>query len=302
MELRHLRYFLAVAQELHFARAAQKLHIEQSPLSRAIKELEEDLGARLFVRTTRTTRLTQAGHLFLECVPRVFDALEQARASVRVAAAGYQGQLRIALSDAIALPRLTALLAQCRQEEPEVDIRLFEMPLSKQIRGLHDDLYDAGFAQSAEVGDGLLAKAVWSDPLVVAVPARHPLLMYKRIPLDEVLRYPLVTCSPQVYEGYGQQIERLLRTADMDPLILEEVASLDLKLTLVAAGYALAFVGASQIGTCWRPDVISRPLAGRSPMLTTYLLRRDVDPSETLRRFIDRVGPMVKSHRRDHQH
>lgn len=292
MELRHLRCFIAVAEELHFARAAEKLHIEQSPLSRAIKELEEDLGAQLFVRTTRSTRLTRAGQLFLEGVPRVFTALEQARASVKSVAAGFQGQLRIALSDGITPPRLTALLAQCREDEPEVDVRLFEVPLSKQIRGLHDDLYDVGFAQSADVGDGLLAEPVWSDPLVVAVPARHPLLTYKRIPLGEVLHYPLVMCSPQVCEGYGQQIERILRTVDVDPLIAEEVASIDLKLTLVAAGYALALVGASQIATWRNSDVIGRPLAGRSPMLITYLLRRDSEPSETLSRFIDRVSPV----------
>jgi DNA-binding transcriptional LysR family regulator len=99
-------------------------------------------------------------------------------------------------------------------------------------------------------------------------------------------------CSPQVCEGYGQQIERILRTVDVDPLIAEEVASIDLKLTLVAAGYALALVGASQIATWRNSDVIGRPLAGRSPMLITYLLRRDSDPSETLSRFIDRIGPV----------
>ena len=80
MELRHLRCFLAVAEELHFARAAERLHMEQSPLSRAIKELEEDLSEQLFVRTSRSTRLTRAGNLFLEHVPRIFMALPPARA------------------------------------------------------------------------------------------------------------------------------------------------------------------------------------------------------------------------------
>lgn len=87
MELRHLRCFLAVAEELHFARAAEKLHIEQSPLSRAVKELEEELGVVLFARTTRSTRLTRAGKLFFEHVPRVFSALQQARDSVKAASA-----------------------------------------------------------------------------------------------------------------------------------------------------------------------------------------------------------------------
>jgi DNA-binding transcriptional LysR family regulator len=125
MELRHLRCFLAVAEELHFARAAERLHIEQSPLSRAIKELEEDLGVQLFVRTTRSTRLTLAGALFLKHVPRIFAALQQARDSVKAVANGYHGQLRIALSDCITPSRLSALLAMCRQDEPEVEARLF---------------------------------------------------------------------------------------------------------------------------------------------------------------------------------
>lgn len=89
MELRHLRCFLAVAEELHFARAAEKLHIEQSPLSRAIKELEEDLGVRLFIRNSRSTRLLRAGQVFKEYVPRIFTTLQQAREGAKAVAAGY---------------------------------------------------------------------------------------------------------------------------------------------------------------------------------------------------------------------
>ena len=215
MELRHLRYFLAVAEELHFARAAEKLHIEQSPLSRAIKELEEELGVALFARTTRSTRLTGAGRLFLEHARRVFVALQQARDSVKAAAHGFHGQLRVALSDGITPSRLPAFLALCRQEEPEVEIRFFEVPLSQQIKGLHDDLYDVGFAQSDEVGDGIVAIPAWSDALMVAVPARHPLLAHKRIPLEELLRYPLVLCDPQVCEGHAKHVERVLRRAGL---------------------------------------------------------------------------------------
>lgn len=292
MEIRHLRCFLAVAEELHFARAAERLHIEQSPLSRAIRELEDDLGVRLFNRTTRSTRLTRAGQLFLEHVPRIFTSLDQARSSVKSVAAGFYSQLRVALSDGTTSPRLTNLLAQCREDEPQVDIRLFEVPLGQQLRGLHEDLYDLGFAQSPEVGDGIVAMPAWSDPLVVAVPARHPLLAYQRIPLDEVLRHPLVACDPQSCEGHCHQIRRILRGADREPLVVEQVSSHDLMLTLVAAGYALALVGASHLAASRREEVVARPLAGRSQVLTTWLLRRDAEPSETLRRFIGRVTPI----------
>lgn len=289
MELRHLRCFIAVAEELHFARAAERLHIEQSPLSRTIKELEEDLGEQLFVRTSRSTRLTRAGKLFLEHVPRVFTALQQARDSVKAAANGYHSQLRIALSDGITPTRFSALLALCRQDEPEVEIRLFQVPLSQQIRGLHDDVYDVGFAQSDETGDGIAAVPIWHDPLMVVVPARHPLLAHKRIPLDEVLRYPLALGDPQVCEGYVRQVDRILRQSDLEPLVAERVSSSDLMMTLVSAGFALGLTGASQIADCQRPGVVARPFAGRSKMLTTYLLRLDGDPSEAMNRFIERV-------------
>jgi DNA-binding transcriptional LysR family regulator len=289
MEIRHLRCFLAVAEELRFARAAERLHMEQSPLSRAIKELEEDLGVALFVRTTRSTRLTRAGTLFLEHVRRVFTALEQARDSVKAAANGFHGQLRVALSDGITPSRLPAVLALCRQEEPEVEIRFFEVPLSQQLKGLHDDLYDVGFTQSDEVGDGITAIPVWSDPIMVAVPARHPLLAHKRIPLDELLRYPLVLCDPQVCEGPAKHVDRILRRVDMEPLVAERVASCDLMMALVSAGFALGLAGAARIAASHEPGVVARPLALRVPPLTTYLLHAAGEPSEELARFIERV-------------
>ncbi|WP_298433454.1 LysR family transcriptional regulator [Ottowia sp.] len=289
MELRHLRCFVAVAEELHFARAAERLHIEQSPLSRAIKELEEELGVVLFARTTRSTRLTRAGKLFLEHVRRVFAALEQARDSVKAGANGFHGQLRVALSDGITPSRLPALLALCRQEEPEVEIRFFEVPLSQQIKGLHDDLYDVGFAQSEDVGDGIVTIPAWSDALMVAVPARHTLLAQKRISLEELLRYPLVLCDPQVCEGHARHVERILRRVDMEPLVAERVASCDLMMVLVSAGYALGLAGAAHIASSRESGVVARPLATRVPPLTTYLLRLDGDPSDELARFIERV-------------
>lgn len=289
MELRHLRCFLAVAQELHFARAAEKLHIEQSPLSRAIKELEEELGVRLFDRNTRGTRMTRSGQIFMDHVPRVFAALSQARDSVRAVSTGYKGQLRIALSEGISQARLTALLSRCREEEPDTEIRLYEVPLAQQIKGLESDLYDAGFAQSPEVGESLLAVPAWGDSMVVVVPSRHPLLIHKKLPLEEVLRYPLVLCDPTACQGSCRQLARVLRATDLEPIVAEQVASHDLMVTLVAAGYGLGFSTEAHVSTCHHPEIVTRPLAGRSPVMTTYLIRRIVEPAEALQRFVERA-------------
>jgi DNA-binding transcriptional LysR family regulator len=280
---------LAVAQELHFARAAEKLHIEQSPLSRAIKELEEELGVRLFDRNTRSTRLTRSGQVFMDHVPRVFAALTQARDSVRAVSAGYQRQLRIALSEDISQARLTALLSGCREEEPDTEIRLYEVPLAQQIKGLESDLYDLGFSQWTDVGEALSAVPAWSDTIVVVMPLRHPLLAYEKPPLNEVLRYPLVLCDPEVCEGCCRQLDRVLRATDMEPIVAERVASHDLMVTLVAAGYGLGFSTEAHVSTSSHPEIVTRPLAGRTPLLTTYLIHRIGDPSETLRRFVERA-------------
>lgn len=290
MDLRHLRCFLAVAEELHFARAAARLHVDQSPLSRTIKELEEELGAHLFVRTTRSTQLTRAGRLFLEHVPRVFAALDQARSSVKSAANGFHGQLRIALSDGITPSRLPALLAQSREEDAEVEVRLFEVPLVQQIKGLRDDLYDAGFSMAEDADEGIVVAPAWKDELMVAVPARHPLLAFKQVPLKEVLRYPLALGDPAICEGHSRQVDRFLRQCGQEPLIAQHVATFDVMMALVSAGLALGLAGSAHIASNRDPGVVARCLTGKPPMLTTYLLRRDVEPSEMLTRFIARVA------------
>ncbi|AEA68254.1 MULTISPECIES: LysR family transcriptional regulator [Pseudomonas] len=289
MELRHLRGFIAVAEELHFARAAERLHIEQSPLSRTIKELESDIGAQLFDRNSRGTRLTHPGQVLAEAAQRIFQAVEQARCNVRAAAAGYRGTLRIALSDGVLPQRLSAVLARCREEEPEVEIRLFEVSLSQQLRGLREDLFDVGFARSKDVGEGLTAQAVWQMPLAVAVPARHPLLAHKQIQLAEALNYPLVLFHPQTHRGLHQQMDSLLRQVPTSPTIVEHVSSHEVMFSLVAAGYGIGLTCEAQMALCQSNDVVSRPLADDSSMLTSYLLRSTTPSGEQLRRFIERA-------------
>ncbi|BCN39903.1 hypothetical protein ALDI51_32220 [Alicycliphilus denitrificans] len=186
MELRHLRYFVVLAEELHFTRAAEYLHIEQPPLSRAIKELEDELGVALFDRDRRGTKLTAAGAVFLEDTRRLFTVLEHARENVKAVAAGLRGSLRIAVSDGAIDSRLSAFLARCRAEEPEMEIRLSEVPLAEQLRGLRSGDFVIGFAHTADIGDGFLAEPLWRDPLVIAVPARHELLAQKEVSLHEL--------------------------------------------------------------------------------------------------------------------
>lgn len=295
MDLRHLRCFMAVAEELHFSRAAERLHIEPSPLSRTIKELEEELGIVLFKRDRRGTDLTHAGQVFRDEVRRIFMAVDHAKQSVQAAASGYRSTLRIALSDGVAERRLAMILARCREEEPDVDVRLMEVPLSMQLRGLRDATFDAGFSRSADVGNAIVAQPIWFDPLVVTVPMRHPLLTHKEIPLHDLLRYPLVLGHPEICEGCSRQVERILRNAEAEPMVVEHVTSMDMMLTLVAAGYGLGFATMTHLAIGRHPDVVVRPLGVEGSTLTTYLLTPDIEPSPQLAGFIGRVMESAES-------
>lgn len=291
MELRHLRCFIAVAEERHFARAAARLHIDQSPLSRTIRELEDRLGVRLFDRSNRRTELTWAGQMMLEEARRIIAFVEQAKAKARSAAAGYRGRLRIALSDGVPLARMTEVLARSREEEPEIEIALFEVPLGEQLRGLMEGLFDVGLAQSNNPIPGITATELWRDPLMIAVPSRHPLLKYSQVPLAEVLNHPLVLCDPHVCQGMWQQLQRMLRKLDICPQVAHQVPTLDLMLPLVAAGYGIGFGSQTKLAEHPTTGVVVRPLDDQSAVMTTYLRHRQTPGHKAVLRLIGRLSP-----------
>ncbi len=295
MELRHLRCFIVLAEELHFTRAADRLHIEQPPLSRTIKELEDSLGVVLFDRDRRGTQLTAAGAVFLQDIYRLFTVLEQARENVRAVAAGLQGSVRIAVSEGALDQRLSAFLAQCRAEEPEIGIRLSEVSLNEQLRDLRTGDCMIGFSHTADVGEGIVAEPLWHDQLVLALPARHALLAYKAVPVHALSHHPLILYEASVCEGYYCAITQLLRPLGPQT-IAEHTTSLDLMLTLVGAGYGVGFMAASKVAVNHRPDVVTRPLAVESATITTYLLRPESDaPSSLMERFVARLRESLDS-------
>jgi DNA-binding transcriptional LysR family regulator len=201
-----------------------------------------------------------------------------------------QATLRIAISEDVAEPELATLLALQRAEEPDVKIGLFEATFRYQAEGLVSGLYDAGFARSCGGSNGLLARPVWRHTLAAAVPARSPLLAYKQVPLEEILKYPMVIWHPEAYEGTYQQVKRVLDTASGEPIVGAQVESFDLMMALVAAGYGVGVGVATRISACRHLGVVMRPLACGTPSLTTYLLRSPAKPSDSLDRFIERAA------------
>jgi DNA-binding transcriptional LysR family regulator len=290
MNLRQLQCFLAVAEERHFTRAADRLHIEQSPLSRTIRDLEHDLGVTLFERGAGIgTRLTPAGKALAESAPRIFTLVDQARSSTLAAAAGSRATLRVALSDGILPKRLAALLACCREEEPDIHLQLSEVPLAEQLKGLQHNLFDVGFACNPGESHGLCSETLWQTELVVALPPRHPLLVHKHVPVAELSGCPLVLFHPELQSGLHQQVMSLLAGTESAITVAAQASSQEMLISLVAAGYAVGLSCAAQLKAHDTEDIVLRPLAGEPVRLSTHLIYAAYEPDTPLSRFIHRA-------------
>ncbi|MCO6059558.1 LysR substrate-binding domain-containing protein [Pseudomonas sp. MOB-449] len=290
MRIRHLRYFLVVAEELSFSRAAARVHIEPSPLSRAIKELESGLGVRLFQRTKAGIRLTWAGEVFQEEVRRLLSFVEGAHSRVLAAEKGYRGRLRIGLADSLAQPHLTKLLARCREEEPLTEVKIAEMTVHEMVKALEHDQIDAGFTVHTELSAGLVKEVVWTDRPVIAIPRNHPLLSLEKISLQEVARHALILCHPELCSGGHNVISRWFCEATLPfPTNAEYVSGHEPMVMLVAAGYGIGIGLASQITLYSHPDVIVRPVTDDVPSTATFITLLDKPLTEELSRFISRA-------------
>ncbi|SAI69175.1 LysR family transcriptional regulator [Bordetella ansorpii] len=287
MELRHLRCFLVVAETLHFSRAAERLHIDQSALSRTIKELERELDVGLFARSTRSIQLTSAGKVFLAHVPRVFAALEQSQDAVRSWKQGYRGLLRVAQADFGTSTRFPRLLNRCHEAFPGIEIRLFEVSEAQLLAGLREGLYDAGFSHMPGSDGALTTEPVLSEPLVAALPLDHPLLEYAAVPLDRLKSYPLVLGDPDWCAGFSAQVEQVLMRTPHRPFVAGRVATAEFMLAQVSAGKCVAIMAASHLQGNRKYAVAARPLEAAAPVLHTYIVRRSAVPGPELAYFIE---------------
>ncbi|NLC35995.1 MAG: LysR family transcriptional regulator [Alcaligenaceae bacterium] len=289
MEIRHLRCFLALVEEQHFTRAAERMFIEQSPFSRNIKELEERLDSQLFERDRRKIRLTPAGEALLPYVRQLFVMLEHAALNVQAIGSGQHQIVRIGVSEGALQPRLAALLSALHAEEGSYQVRLFDLTLSDQIYGLRHGMLELGLARSNFRRREIITTALWEDTLVAIVPKNHPTLRHHRIPLDELLQYPMIGSDPEAYGGYHQQIDRLLRTASTRPRITEWAKSMDMLITLISAGHGVAIASASRLAACRHHNTVVRPLDTPRTALLTYLLHHESLDSIAATDFIGRM-------------
>lgn len=271
IEIRHLRYFIAVAEELHFARAAERLQMEQSPLSRAIREIEQILGVRLFERNTRSTRITRAGTAFLDYAKRVISLVEQASTSARSAALGHSRQLSIGVSDCTAYCRMTEIIARYRAPNIETSISLHEMPLHQQISWIRDGLLDASITLDGRYRDGIKSQAIARDSICAIIPAAHPLAQPEVLLTSDLACYPLILFSAESDLGAGPLIDDFVDTLGRARIAFRP-KSLGTMLTLVALGHGIGLVGFAQMIGVKRRDVVVRAISGATPPLMTHVL------------------------------
>lgn len=290
MRIRHLHYFLVVAEEQSFARAAARVNIEPSPLSRTIKDLETQLGVQLLHRTKGRIRLTWSGEVFREEARRILAFVEGARSRAHSASQGYRGRLRIGLADSLAQLRLTQLLARCREEEPRTEIRITEMTVDEMLRALDHDQIDAGLTVNDELAIGYIKEMVWSERPVIAIPTHHPLLVYGEIQFREFQHYPLIIFHPERCAG-GYHLARrwFAENALLTPNIAEYVSGHEPMMMLVAAGYGIGIGLESQIALYSHPNVIIRPVAESVTSVATFVVVSERPRSNELERFIKRA-------------
>lgn len=293
MRMRHLHYFLIVAEELSFTRAAARVHIEPSPLSRAIKTLECQLGVSLFHRTHGRIQLTWPGEVFREEARRMIDLMSDAQTRVNSASQGYQGRLRIGLTDHLAQPKLAQLLAQCREEEPDTEIILSEMSLNTMLQALNHNQVDLGFTLDNIAIDGYIKQKIWADCPVVAVPACHPLLSFSKIPLAEILRYAVILFHPEQCAGGYNIIRSWFDNHSLSiPETARYVSGHESMMLLVGAGYGIGIGLRSQVELYNYPNIIIRPLVDDTLTMATCIVLPEKPVSAELARFITRAQQM----------
>jgi len=256
IELRHLRYFVAVAEELHFGRAARRLHLSQPPLSQQIRRLEELLGYSLFVRTSRAVRLTSAGEVFLERAQRTLRKMDEDVEAMRTVARGEAGTLTVGFIGSAMLTAIPAMLGLYRTRFPKVHLQLHEAYSSQVLRALKDGSLDVGFARDGDPTDGIEKEALFSEPFVAVLPAKHPLAQRSRL-LDasKLAGEPFVFYSPLAGTRAYERPMSICEAAGFRPRVVQEAPQWLTIMHLVGAGLGVS-IGPACVARIRTPEVV----------------------------------------------
>lgn len=291
MELRHLRYFIAVAEELHFGRAAERLGISQPPLSQQIQALEEELGGRLFERNNRRVALTEVGRLFLGEARQVLEQADKALDLARRAQRGELGELRIGFtSSAPFTSSIPRSIFAFRQAYPDVHLQLQEMSSREVAEALLAERLQVGMIRPLELPEGLQRRELFREPLVAVLRADHPLAAGSEagISLVDLADEPFVFFPRAFGTGLYAQLLEMARRAGFTPRIAQEAGEAMTIIGLVAAGLGVSVLPAS-FRRMRIDGVVYRELLDHGATSAIWLVCRSGESSPTAQAFIDMV-------------
>ncbi len=252
LELRHLRYFSAVAEELHFGRAAARLTLSPPSLSTQIQQLEAIVGARLFDRHSRRVVLTDAGRVLLDLAGRIFRDVDAAVVATRQAHAGHTGELRVGFGPTLMLSTLAQVVRTYRIRHPGVHIELRELATAEQIAALLRGDLDLGFVRGAEADPRLHVEPFAREPLLIALNRDHALARAARVPVAALAREPWVLFPRAIAPLLHEAVMRLCRTAGFSPTVVQESREVYTTVGLVGAGVGVTIVPATVQRMSWK--------------------------------------------------
>jgi len=300
LELRHLRYFIAVAEELHFGRAAERLGISQPPLSQQIQALEEEIGARLFERTNRRVELTDAGRLFLDESRQVLAQVDKAVLLARRAHLGELGELKIGFtSSAPFTSTIPSSIHAFRKAYPDVHLDLQEMSSRQVLKALLEESLQVGVIRPLALPDAVHWVELFREPLVAVLRADHPLAAGSEdgLVIAALAEEPFVFFPRSYGTGLYDQVIALTRQAGFSPRIAQEASEAMTIIGLVSAGLGVSILPASFRRT--RVDgVVYRTLSDPEATTAVWLVRRQNEGSPLALSFIDLVTREAASLRR----
>jgi DNA-binding transcriptional LysR family regulator len=290
MELRHLRYFVAVAEELHFGRAADRLHTSQSSLSQQVRNLETELKVDLFRRIKRHVELTPAGDRFLREAREILAAAERATGSAREAAREESRKIVIGISPETDWQFLGKALRLFREHAPSVEVFFQNLTPEAQIEALRGGRIDIGFVGLPIEAEGVVSEVTGRERLVAAIPQGHPMARNGRIRLQDLSREAYTLWPRHLSPGRYDQLLEIFRRAGFGPPIAMEggLPSTQTVLGMVAAGLTVALVDPA-IKQRAMPGVVFRPIADRGVFTESGVIYRREDPSPLLVSFLREV-------------
>ena len=291
--MRQIRYFVAVAEELHFRRAAQRLNVSQPALSRAIRHIEAEVGVRLLERNNRNVSLTHAGTNFLRGCTTALTYMDGAIDQARKATTGEKGHLVIGYTDIAIAGRLPQILKSFRQRYPEVTLEPRHDFTGAQLTNLESGALDFGFVTGPLRQDGLDSLAVQHDGFMVVLYASHPLVKEREIALEALAEEPFVLGTTANWTYYHDHLYRLCRAAGFEPTVVQTASNSEGIFGLIACEMGIS-IQASAIENCLRKGLQTRPLKNCAVTVPTVAAWNRATVSPVKQRFIDHLAEQAE--------